>query len=285
MNPGLEGVPRMLALSIVARRQGDAPFRAHQDHLSWVARGGYQHHVGPRALDVREGDFVWIPAGQVQRFVGASTCRGVTVMFDRALVEAFIPGHARTLVAAGQVVWHPEPRADDSLQTMLTLLATTLASRTPPAVVIHILAALLVHIASGAAVGDGTGLVFDSFRDQVERDFRVRHDVQHYARMLSYSPRTLTRACQAATGLGAKEFIDRRLVIEAKRLLVGSETPVLAIGKSLGFNDSSNFVRFFARHAGSSPRAYRRVILDNACRTTGAHPTPHLPGHPPARRN
>ena len=54
------------------------------------------------------------------------------------------------------------------------------------------------------------------FRDAVEEDFRIHHDVAHYARRLGYSARTLSRSTQAATGRSAKQLIGERVLLEAK---------------------------------------------------------------------
>ncbi|MEV6152952.1 AraC family transcriptional regulator [Nonomuraea sp. NPDC052129] len=98
---------------------------------------------------------------------------------------------------------------------------------------------------------------FQRFRAAVEIDFTRARDVGHYARVLGYSPRTLTRAALAAAGVGAKEFIDRRVVLEAKRLLAHGDQSVAGIGARLGFLDTSNFVKYFVQRTDSTPAAFR----------------------------
>jgi AraC-like DNA-binding protein len=56
----------------------------------------------------------------------------------------------------------------------------------------------------------------------------------------------------------AKAFIATRLALEAKRLLTHSALSVGAIADRLGFDDASNFVKFFRRHAGCAPTEFRR---------------------------
>ncbi|WP_194891197.1 helix-turn-helix domain-containing protein [Catenulispora pinisilvae] len=104
--------------------------------------------------------------------------------------------------------------------------------------------------------GDG-GTAFRAFRMAVERSFAQMRDVQDYATRLGYAPRTLTRACLAATGTTAKQFIDARVALEAKRLLVYTQLSVSAIGRTLGFSEATNFGKFFAREVGMTPGAFR----------------------------
>jgi AraC-like DNA-binding protein len=83
--------------------------------------------------------------------------------------------------------------------------------------------------------------------------------VEEYADRLGCSVRTLTRACVAAGGRGAKQLIDDRVVLEAKRLLATTQLPVAAIGEELGFPEATNFGRFFAREAGRPPGEFRAL--------------------------
>ncbi|RSN27173.1 hypothetical protein DMC61_25165 [Amycolatopsis sp. WAC 04169] len=100
--------------------------------------------------------------------------------------------------------------------------------------------------------------VFLRFRQVVEANYARSRTVGNYAAMLGYSSRTLTRACLAATGRTAKQFIDDRILLEAKRLLADTAEPVGTIGRRLGFEDTSNFSRFFTKRAGRQPLEFRR---------------------------
>lgn len=49
--------------------------------------------------------------------------------------------------------------------------------------------------------------------------------VAHYVGLFNYSPRRLTRAAIGAAGVSAREFIDRRVMLEAKRMLTPPVPP------------------------------------------------------------
>lgn len=61
----------------------------------------------------------------------------------------------------------------------------------------------------------------------------------------------------AATGRTAKEIIDARVMLEAKRLLIHTDRPVAAIAADLGFSEPTNFVKYFTIRAGMAPGAFR----------------------------
>lgn len=98
---------------------------------------------------------------------------------------------------------------------------------------------------------------FRRFQQLVEQHFRSWQKVSLYASALGYSEKTLGRATISVTGLSAKTFIASRVTLEAKRMLVHTSLPIAAIGDDLGFDDPSNFVKFFKRESGCTPLRFR----------------------------
>ena len=82
--------------------------------------------------------------------------------------------------------------------------------------------------------------------------------VTERAQRLGYSARTLSRACQAAVGKTAKEVIDDRILLEARRLLVHDANTVESVGRELSFSEASNFAKFFNRMTGENPETWRK---------------------------
>ena len=101
--------------------------------------------------------------------------------------------------------------------------------------------------------------VYEAFRTAIETDLSHRHEVVDYARHLGYSARTITRACQQATGQTAKRVLTDRLVLEAKRLLVHTDSSAATISARLGFSEPTNFTKFFTRNTTHSPTTFRQI--------------------------
>lgn len=114
-----------------------------------------------------------------------------------------------------------------------------------------------VPVGSPAPEPDETYL---RLRDAVERHFADTRRVEDYARMLGYSWRTLARAALANAGLSAKEFIDRRVVLEAKRLLAHGDETAAQISDHLGFVTASQFSKYFTHRTGRSPIDFRKGV-------------------------
>jgi AraC-like DNA-binding protein len=53
----------------------------------------------------------------------------------------------------------------------------------------------------------------------------------------------------------AKDVIVARIVLEAKRLLALTDDTVAAISHELGFDEATNFIKYFRREIGTTPTA------------------------------
>jgi AraC family transcriptional regulator, transcriptional activator of pobA len=95
------------------------------------------------------------------------------------------------------------------------------------------------------------------FSELVERRYRRSDPLATYAVSLNVSESRLRNACLAMTGQTPVQLLHARVLLEAKRQLLYTEEPVRRIAYALGFDDAAYFTRFFSRHAGLSPRAFR----------------------------
>jgi AraC-like DNA-binding protein len=93
--------------------------------------------------------------------------------------------------------------------------------------------------------------------DQLESERDWSRSVNERAERLGYSARTVSRACQAAIGRTAKQVVDDRVVLEARRLLIRADNTIEEVAHELSFNEASNFTKFFRRLTGENPDSWR----------------------------
>ncbi len=101
-------------------------------------------------------------------------------------------------------------------------------------------------------------------RKLVEQYFKLHHHCQWYAEKLGCSVKTLGRTTLAMTGKSTKAFLTERIMLEAKRQLIHSRRPVQTIAAELGFDEYSNFVKFFRKETGTTPKGFREQWLGAA---------------------
>ncbi|WP_298545683.1 AraC family transcriptional regulator [uncultured Aquimarina sp.] len=82
-------------------------------------------------------------------------------------------------------------------------------------------------------------------------------NVQEYANELAMHPNYLSNVIKSQTGKTVKQWIDERIISEAKSLLNNTDKSVSQIAYSLTFGDTSNFSRFFKKKTGLTPAKYR----------------------------
>lgn len=84
-----------------------------------------------------------------------------------------------------------------------------------------------------------------------------RKDIRAYARLMGLSPDNLSGAIRALGGMGAAEWRNRYLLLEAKELLEKTPLEFGEISKQLGFSQLSVFSTFFSSMTKKSPFEWR----------------------------
>ncbi|MFE7853931.1 helix-turn-helix domain-containing protein [Streptomyces sp. NPDC057403] len=253
----------------------DAPLhRVHRIDFHVVMlfdAGPVRHMIDFAEYEATAGDLLWIRPGQVHRFSRAGEYRGTVLTMQ----PGFLP--RATVEATGLYRYdlppllRPDPDRLTALRAALAQLAReyedteTLPPSLHTAVLRHSLTAFLLRLAhlatsSAEAARLQSDTTFTLFRDAVEKGFATNHSVSAYADALGYSRRTLVRAVRAATGETPKGFIDKRVILEAKRLLAHTDMPIGRVGAAIGFPDAANFSKFFQQHTEMTPAAFRAEL-------------------------
>ncbi|MGW7576993.1 AraC family transcriptional regulator [Streptomyces sp. NPDC054765] len=275
-----------------ARGHGIDPYaikRLAFHELIMVRTGTLRCSVDFTEHELTPGSWLWVRPGQISRYRSDLTlAEGTVILFLPGFLSPATVDAARVDRPDGQLPLTPRGAQADALRHVLELLENeyrqlaALPLEVHIEVLRHLLAVLVLRLSRvrGAQGADEAGsAAFRSFQQAVERDFARTHRVEEYARELGYSVRTLTRATLAAAGCGAKRYIDDRVLLEAKRLLVHTDLTATAVGDRLGFPDATVFTKFFRQRAGETPATFR-----NHARGTGGDPEGESSASPPDRR-
>jgi len=94
---------------------------------------------------------------------------------------------------------------------------------------------------------------FYKLKKLLDINLKQHHDVEFYADLLNISTKKLNRITQSILKKSAKEFIDNRIILEAKRLILHSKLSVKEVCYELNFDEPTNFIKFFKKHTGVTP--------------------------------
>jgi len=263
---------RDLRQRAIAGRWQNAPHRVDFCHLFLVTDGDFNHMVDFVPIRSAAGSLLLVKPGQVHAFDFDSPWDGWLVVFKP---EAIPMNHDF------------RPNQNDVLDSLPTLIELTSDEREAALGIVsqmqgdaknykdqsdgnllmrtalmYLLLRLQVFSSSAnqqSTVGKATSHRFQQFKELVEEWRSQHHHIHQYASKLGCSEKSLNRSVLAVTGVSAKAYLTQRIVLEAKRLLVHTTQPVGMIGIDLGFDEPTNFVKFFKREAGMLPMAFRQL--------------------------
>lgn len=229
-------------------------------HVLMLTTGGHGAvEVDFAEQPCRPGTLIWLRPGQALRLRDTGLDASL-IMFEQELAESGdeITGHTR---------WQLEGEDEDAVISEFTQLAVDCDRHAPSPVVAtllrHQLGVLLARVA--LLTGDGPpgpeARTFARFRRRLEQTHPHSRRVEDYAEALGCSVRTLTRASLSVAGRTAKQVVDDRVALEARRLLACTPMSVAEVGRHLGFPEPTNFGRFFHREVGTSPGQFRTEAI------------------------
>ncbi len=97
------------------------------------------------------------------------------------------------------------------------------------------------------------------FKQLIDENYKELHKVSDYANQLSVTSDYLNKSVKSITGKSAKEFILDRILVEAKRVLLFTETSNKELAFDLGFEEPAHFSNFFKKYTNSSPMDFRNT--------------------------
>ncbi len=94
----------------------------------------------------------------------------------------------------------------------------------------------------------------------VEQNFKQIHNVGEYAKLLNKSPKTLSNVFAKMGKKTPLQYIQDRIMLEARRLLRYTDKGISEIAYELGYEDLQTFSRFFKKQEGMAPVKFREYI-------------------------
>jgi len=95
------------------------------------------------------------------------------------------------------------------------------------------------------------------FKKLIENNYKSEKSVQKYAELLNMSEKKLYNITTRLLDKTPKEIINERVVLEARRLLAYSKDSVKEIAYYLGFEEPTNFIKYFRKSSLTTPNEFR----------------------------
>ena len=267
------GISRME--EIYERRGGvkDDPHRHDFYTVLLVVKGKGEHIIDFNSYPIEDMQVHFIGPGQVHQVIEHEASTGYSMVFStRFLLENHIPvDFIEDLNLFNNYGYAPPMSLEDSQLGQLRQICEEMLSwyKNPRKHWSHAIGSLLKLFliecnnhcslpSTGESPKEGSQRILKDFRRLVNENYREMHSTSAYADRLHITPDHLNRVIKTQIGKTAKEYIQARIMIAARRMLYFTQLSNKEIAYALGFSEPAHFSSFFKKCSGTSPSAFRK---------------------------
>lgn len=245
--------------------QPEQPHRVSFHMLIHIRHGNGEHFIDFQRYPYSDGSFIFVSKGQVHAFDFSQRPEGVAVLFTDAFIERLQTNMRTPWGLPSPPVFKPDTDLEGRCSRLLADIRHEASEPESSMLIIMFLFSSVLLMLMRAArkqeshePSDRNRKNFSKFQALLEAGYTQTRDAADYAAKMYVTYKTLNQICKNNTGKTAKQIIDEYVVLEAKRRLVLEQVSVQSLAFELGFDDTSNFVKYFSRHTGGTPAHFRR---------------------------
>lgn len=101
---------------------------------------------------------------------------------------------------------------------------------------------------------------FFQFHSLLKDNYTTSRNAEFYASQMNITYKYLNEICKEITNSTSKQFIDEFILLEAKRQLTNSGIRSTDLAYRLGFNEPTNFIKYFKKHTGLTPNQFKNSL-------------------------
>ncbi|MCW3806013.1 AraC family transcriptional regulator [Plebeiibacterium marinum] len=252
----------------------DKPHRHDYYTLILVSKGTGKHIIDFNEFDVKDKTVHFVYPGQVHQISTPERPQGWVMNFSREfLVQNAITDKLVNRVYLYNTTGYSPPLmlSDDEYVNLLGIVNQVMQYSSKDFLYKYeALGALLklffININSSCMVQHshdmeqaiGRDRLFVSFKKMLDQKFQEYHKVTQYADDLAVSSDYLNKFVKTQSGKSAKEFIQDKLLVEAKRLLLFTSQTNKELASNIGFEEPSHFSNFFKKMTSQTPGQFRK---------------------------
>lgn len=249
------------------------PYQHHRPNffiVLLITDGQVLHTVDFKQHQLRAGDCLVISKGQSHAFDPSSSYHGIMTIFTESYLLKYCPPSAidRITILYNYFLSPARYKVPDLVDKFSSEFVNEYKVQ-DLAVRNHILGGLLtmflIKLQASSTIEPPTAngqylKHFMAFKRLLERHYTATRDAKAFAEMLGLSYRLLNKVCKEVQQKTAKAFIDDFVTLEIKRQLVSTSLSTKQITYACGFDEPANFVKFFKKHTGLTPTAFRASL-------------------------
>ena len=240
--------------------------------ITLITEGSGMFHLDENNFDVCPKKVFFTSPMQVRKWEFEKIPVGLVLLFEEEFLNTFFndPEFVQRLFYFNATSHKPALLLTDPdfvyFETILRNIETEIVAQQKKDD--HILRALLYHVLvwlnrlyqkSNSISESLSGHYIFEFRKLVNQHFADQHSVGFYADKLNITAGHLNDIVNQHFGVSAKQFVQNRIFLEAKKMLLYSSKSVSEIAWQLNFQDDSYFVRAFKKKTGYTPHSWKNT--------------------------
>lgn len=263
-------ITRINPFEILGKMQ--VPHRQEGYNISILVKGRIIRYLDFERHVINAPALVCVGPNQINQYEHAEDADIIFISFS----QDFLINEVRRWVACwecmfSQVILNPDAELIEELLVYTDLMTKEFEQDKPRKenVIRNLLNAFIVKIArlkknfvSVMHHDNAANKIVEQFKLLLDTHFQEKSQVAQYAEMLHVTPGHLNDVIKTTVGKTAKQIIDEKRVMEAKRLLFWGDHTLKEIAGLLHFEDDAYFNRFFKKHTGYTPVAFQRTIRE-----------------------
>jgi len=251
------------------------PMRPHRVNffvLLIVIEGTGTHQIDLKEYSLKAGTVLKIAKGQVHSFQKKPTYKGYLIVFTEAFLLNYFSKSSINLISHFYNYYLVSPITynkglNEALLNQLIpelKIETTFGRKNIVASLLDLYLLRLERSVNSSQLLNSESknyTKFIQFKNLVEVDFTSTRNVKDYAQKMLVSTKFLNQIVKEFTLNTAKSFIDNLVILEAKREIVSLDKSVKEIAFDIGFDEVTNFTKFFKNRMGVTPNEFRKAHL------------------------
>lgn len=251
------------------------PHRHSFYHVVLFTRGGGSQAIDFENFEVRPYQIYFMIPGQVHSWEFEGEVDGYVINFSTSFFQSFLlrPDYLENFVffngPLNQAVIDIPPTKHQQVASVFEqiLLETNSQGRFSNDLLrtlllqLFIIVSRLINEQDVHVVSTYNQVLLRNFKLLIDKHFNSLRLPKEYAELLYITPNHLNALCNDTLGFPAGELIRKRVILEAKRLLINLNLSISEIADQLNFSDNSYFSKFFKKHSGLGPDEFRKKIF------------------------
>lgn len=245
-----------------------APFRknvratkphTHNNYFEiiYLSKGSGTHGIDYNIFPIKPPTIFLLSKEQVHHWNITSEPEGYVLLLRKAFLERTLDNELKKLFSSLSAFDCLHLKEVDNIETLFRLLVDEQDFTVVEGLLKALLATINKVIPPLPIPDKKQKNLSMQFKDLLNQPDDLINSVAYYAEKLNTTPQNLNAYCRKAYNRSASELISEHIISEAKRLLIYTDSNVTQIAYNLKFNDTSHFVKYFKRHVGLTPQAFR----------------------------